>query len=277
MVIVVLALTELTDNVADHDGLTRLDGPWHRWLVDHRSPGLTMVMDGVSTAGSTAVLAIVAVVVSGWLAWRRRWPEAVLVGLTTAGAGLLVPLLKNLVDRPRPPVTDRLMVETSWSYPSGHSLGATAVVGALTLVAVVSVSRWFVRVALVACGVLLIAVIGFSRIYLGVHWPSDVLAGWLVGGLWLAVCHTLVARTRARRAHRREVRCRRGQTGVIRDTGGHTSAARLINAAFADLADRHRRRSGVAVPVRGRRRGRRRTVPRGPDRDAGLGSPTRQE
>jgi len=202
LAVAVLVLAELTDNVVDHDGLTRLDVPWHQWVVDHRTAGLTGLMQAISAAGSTAVLAVVAVVVAGWLAWRRHWRQAVLVGVTTGGAGLLVPLLKNLVDRPRPPVADRLMVEASWSYPSGHALGATAVIGVLTVVAVASVSRQAARVAVAALGVLLIVAIGVSRVYLGVHWPSDVLAGWLVGGLWLAVCRALASRWRVRNQHR---------------------------------------------------------------------------
>ena len=198
LVVAIVLLGELTDNVIDHDGLTRVDAPWHRWVVDHRVTGLSEVMRAISAAGSTAVLAVVATVVAGWLAWRRLWPRAVLVGVTTAGAGLLVPLLKNLVDRPRPPVADRLIVETSWSYPSGHALGATSVIGVLTIVVVASVSRRAARAAATALGVLLIAAIGISRVYLGVHWPSDVLAGWLVGGLWLAFCHALASRWRYR-------------------------------------------------------------------------------
>lgn len=193
LVVAVLVLAELTDNVVDHDGVTRLDRPWHRWVLDHRSPGLNRLMEGVSTVGSTAVLAAVAVLVAAWLVWRRRWEQAVLVGVATGGAGLLVPLIKNLVDRPRPPMADRLMVETSWSYPSGHSLGATAVIGALTVVAATA-TRGVARAAAVALGLLLVAAIGVSRIYLGVHWPSDVFAGWLVGGLWLAVCRVLTSR-----------------------------------------------------------------------------------
>jgi membrane-associated phospholipid phosphatase len=105
-----------------------------------------------------------------------------------------VPLVKNVVDRPRPPVADRLVVETNWSYPSGHSLGATAVIGVLTVIVLTRVTGRLARIAVAALGVLLVVAIGVSRVYLGVHWPSDVLAGWLIGGLWLAVCHTLVIR-----------------------------------------------------------------------------------
>lgn len=189
-----LVLAELTDNVVDHDGLTAPDRPWHEWVVTHRSAGLTQLMSALSTIGSTVVLAALALCVAAWLALRRRWPRALQVVLTAGGAALLVALVKHLVTRPRPPAADRLMVETSWSYPSGHSLGAAAVLGVLTIVVVARLRRRAARAVAVAVGVLLVAAIGVSRIYLGVHWPSDVLAGWLFGGLWLAICHALALR-----------------------------------------------------------------------------------
>jgi undecaprenyl-diphosphatase len=194
LVLVGLVLAELTDNVFDHDGLTVVDRPWHQWIVAHRSPVLTQLANGVSTLGSTTVLAVLAGCVAAWLAWRRQWAQAILVGVTTGGAGLLVPLAKNVVGRPRPPVADRLMVETSWSYPSGHSLGAAAVVGVLTVVLVSRLAGRAVRAVVIAAGVLVVVAIGLSRVYLGVHWPSDVLAGWLLGGLWLAICCALTSR-----------------------------------------------------------------------------------
>ena len=202
VVMLVLLFAELTDNVVDRDGLTAVDQPWHLWVIEHRTPWLTTVMNVVSLVGTTAVLAVLALLVTGWLAVRRRWPDAVLVAVTTAGAGVLVPLVKNLVARPRPPVADRLVVETNWSYPSGHSLGATAVVGVLTVVLVARLDKRTARVLAMAAAVVLVAAIGVGRVYLGVHWPSDVLAGWLVGGLWLAICHALTSRWRRTRSCR---------------------------------------------------------------------------
>jgi membrane-associated phospholipid phosphatase len=129
VVVLALLFAEVTDNVVDHDGLTMVDRPWHRWVVEHRAPVLTPLLDAFSTIGDTAVLAVLAALVISWLAVRRQGPDAVLVAATTAGAAALVPLIKNVVARPRPPVADRLVTETNWSYPSGHTLGATADLG----------------------------------------------------------------------------------------------------------------------------------------------------
>jgi undecaprenyl-diphosphatase len=194
--VLVLLFAEVTDNVVDHDGLTAVDRPWHWWAVEHRAPVLTPLMEAFSTIGDTVVLAALAALVTEWLVVKRRRADAVLVAATTVGAAVLVPLIKNLVARPRPPVADRLVTETNWSYPSGHSLGATAVLGVLTVVLVARLVTRVARVLAVAAAVVLVGAIGVSRVYLGVHWPSDVLAGWLVGGWWLAICHALTSRWR---------------------------------------------------------------------------------
>ena len=191
-------LVELTDNVMDHDGLAAVDGPWHRWLVAHRTPVWTDVMTAVSFVGQTAVLGAVAVLAAGWLALRGRRADAALVVAATGGAALLVPLLKHLVARARPPVADRLIAESSWSYPSGHTLGATAVLGVLAVVVTARLARRAYRVLVAAVAATAVVAIGLSRVYLGVHWPSDVLAGWLVGGLWLTLCVVVTRKVVAR-------------------------------------------------------------------------------
>jgi undecaprenyl-diphosphatase len=194
LLVATAGLLQLTDNVVDHDGLTAVDLPWHEWAVTHRSPAWTGIMNAVSFVGSTAMLTAYAAGAVGWLAVRRQRAHAVLVTMTTFGAAVLVPLLKHVFTRERPPIADRLTVETSWSYPSGHSLGSTAVLGVLAVVVASRLARRMFRVLTCVAAALLVVTIGVSRVYLGVHWPSDVLAGWLAGGLWLAFCLVLTSR-----------------------------------------------------------------------------------
>lgn len=194
LLLAVVALLQLTDNVVDHDGLTAIDLPWHDWAVAHRSPAWTGIMSVISYVGSTALLTAYAAGAVGWLVVRRQRVHAVLVTVTTLGAAILVPLLKHVFARERPPVVDRLAVEASWSYPSGHSLGSTAVLGVLAVVTTSQLARRIFRVLVRVAAALLVVAIGVSRVYLGVHWPSDVLAGWLAGGLWLAFCLVLTSR-----------------------------------------------------------------------------------
>ncbi|HEY7598003.1 MAG TPA: phosphatase PAP2 family protein [Actinophytocola sp.] len=180
----VLAVAALTASLG---GLVALDVATRDWLIEHRARPLTAVMTAFTTIGSSAVLVTLAFGVMVWLGVARRRREAVLVGGTTAGALVLSPVLKNLVERARPGDAHLVLVN-SWAYPSGHSLTSTAVIGVLTTLAASHLASRRARAAVLVAGALLIAAVGISRVYLGVHWPTDVLAGWLIGALWLAVC-----------------------------------------------------------------------------------------
>jgi membrane-associated phospholipid phosphatase len=160
------------------------------WVLGHRNGVLTEVMVNASRLGSTPVLLVVALVVAAWLVWRGRRGDSLLVVVGSAGALAIWPILKVIIERPRPDVRDHLVFVDSWSFPSGHSLNSMAVIGLLTVLAM---REWPARrVLLAALGAFLVLVIGFSRVYLGVHWPSDVLAGWVIAVAWLTLCLTLM-------------------------------------------------------------------------------------
>jgi membrane-associated phospholipid phosphatase len=169
---------------------------WREWVIEHRNGTLTEIMVNASRFGSTPSLIVIALAAAVWLAWRGRRADALLVFLGSAGGLLLAPLLKLLFVRPRPELTDHLVLVDSWSFPSGHSLNSMAVLGLLTVLAIRERPGRLRRTLLAAVGAFLVFVIGFSRVYLGVHWPSDVLAGWLFGLAWLAICFTVDHRTR---------------------------------------------------------------------------------
>jgi undecaprenyl-diphosphatase len=173
------------------------------WVIAHRNGTLTGIMVDASRFGSTPSLVIVALVAVAWLAWRGRRADALLVVIGTAVGLALAPLLKLVFTRPRP--TGHLVIVDSWSFPSGHSLNSMVVLGLLTVLVVRERPGWLWRTLFAAFGAFLVLVVGFSRVYLGVHWPSDVLAGWLIGALWLVLLFTL-----ARRNSRR--------SGTVRDS-----------------------------------------------------------
>lgn len=171
-----------------------MDDALRDWVITHRNGTLTEVMVNASRFGSTPSLIVMAVVAASWLAWHGRRADSLLVVLGTAGGLLLAPLLKLVVERPRPAPTQHLVLVDSWSFPSGHALNSMAVLGLLTVLAIRTWQGRTRRVLLALTGAFLVLVIGFSRVYLGVHWPSDVLAGWLIGVLWIVVCLTLAGR-----------------------------------------------------------------------------------
>lgn len=181
----------LADAASEGDGLTAADRPVWSWLVDHRTATLTVIARVVTEVGSTLVVTILAIAAAGLLLLRHRQrDQALLVLLVTAGAGLLVVVSKPIVGRVRPPEEFRLVTETNQSFPSGHALASVAVLGVLAAVFLPTVSPTWARRAGYGAVVVAVAAIGVSRLYLGVHWATDVAGGWLVGGGWLLLCLT---------------------------------------------------------------------------------------
>ena len=166
------------------DGSTSADSSITSWIVAHRAPGWTTLAHALSTLGSQAVLIPLAAVVAFALLARRRFVLAGLLVAVWGGAILLYALSKYFVHRSRPPseiwLTD---VGNTTSFPSGHATQSLATFVALALVGAAWLSKppWPGRVLALA----LAAGVGWSRVYLGVHWTSDVLAGWLIAVAWI--------------------------------------------------------------------------------------------
>jgi membrane-associated phospholipid phosphatase len=178
-------------------GPAQLDGPALAESIEDRNAGLTSVAVVVTTIGSTVAMAVLAVVVGAWCWWRGRRADAVLAIGAMAVASLLFRVLKLVLERTRPPVADHLVPVSNESLPSGHATMSIVVIG--TLVVLAWSGRSVVeRTAMVAAAALWVGAVGATRVYLGVHWLSDVLAGWAVGAAWLAVCVAVWTRWRAR-------------------------------------------------------------------------------
>ncbi|MGN6796082.1 MAG: phosphatase PAP2 family protein [Streptosporangiaceae bacterium] len=149
-------------------------------------PVLLMVTRDITLLGSTLVLCVVIAAASLLLALRRRWWLAAYLVATGAGALVLDPVLKVLVGRLRPVVAHPVAHAPGNSFPSGHSLGSIVCYGALFLVFLPAArGRWRTWFAIVIA--VLVAVIGISRILLGVHYVSDVVGGWAIGIAWLGL------------------------------------------------------------------------------------------
>jgi len=193
------AFAVLSEDVATGDQIVSLDVRLANWLHEHARPPLTRAFLVITTLGSSPVLIPVAAAAALWLLRRRRSADAVFVALALAGALALNGLFKSVFERERPSFPDPL-AEASWfSFPSGHASASIALYGALALLAARWLRSWSARAACLGAAAALVALIGFSRLYLGVHYLSDVLAGFSLGLVWLAACTLFVILLRRER------------------------------------------------------------------------------
>lgn len=146
------------------------------------------IMRDITALGGTAVLALLSLSVIGYLALLRRYGLVLLILVSVGGAMLLNFLLKMGFDRPRPDLVPHLTQAYQTSFPSGHSMSSAATY--LTLGAMLARVQPQLRLKIyfLALAIALMLLVGFSRVYLGVHWPSDVLGGWAAGSIWALLC-----------------------------------------------------------------------------------------
>lgn len=179
-------LEYVTDSVQEYDGIALVDPPIVAWLAAHREPALTAAMRTLSMVGGPGPATAIAGIACAGAAWRgRNWLPVATVAIGLAGFGLAAIVVKLEVARRRPPLPYAVMAVDGYSFPSGHALGVTTAM----LISAWAVTRWVIRswngrIAFWTTTVVFIAGVGFSRVYLGVHYPSDVIAGWLLGTIW---------------------------------------------------------------------------------------------
>jgi undecaprenyl-diphosphatase len=141
----------------------------------------------LSALGGFTLLCLFSLAGLGYLVWIGRRAEAAWIAASLIGASLLNLGLKSWMHRPRPLVVPHLAQVTTASFPSGHAMVSAAVYLTLGLMLAEAESRAGRRLFIAGFAALLVVLIGCSRVYLGVHWPSDVLAGWCFGGVWALV------------------------------------------------------------------------------------------
>lgn len=179
---------ETAEAVIEQDDIAAIDSPVTSWLVERRQPWATAVFNVVTELGSAwFVITLIVAVTALLVVQRRSWSDVLVVPVSSAGAALIVTFIKLAIARPRPTVGEIVATASGFSFPSGHSAQAVACYGALAwLIAHVTATRRSTILAWTAATVLAI-LIGFSRLYLGVHWVSDVIGGWVLGAAWLTV------------------------------------------------------------------------------------------
>jgi undecaprenyl-diphosphatase len=152
-----------------------------------RLPELDQVMYAITSLGNAQTIVVLLAAALGILLLARNWRGALLLLLATGVAELFMAALKLLVARPRPPLEDARIVEAGFSFPSGHATVSATFYGTLAYLLIRRISADWLKTLIGVAAALIVLAVGVSRVYLGVHYPTDVLAGWALGVFWLGV------------------------------------------------------------------------------------------
>ncbi|MGP0223329.1 phosphatase PAP2 family protein [Paenarthrobacter sp. NCHU4564] len=202
-----LVFGEVYESVTDADGVAGLDDPVLSAAKSVRSPELDVAVTAYTNIGGTVGMPLLATAIMVALALRRRsWTPVILMLAAGLGSLIITILGKPLFGRARPDLSDAIPpYEHSASFPSGHSLNSIVIAGIVAYLVILRLKTARARVLTIAVAVIFALTMGLSRVYLGHHWLTDVLAAWAIGVAWLALVITshrlyLTVRTRRRTA-----------------------------------------------------------------------------
>lgn len=192
----------IAEEVVEAEEITLLDDWLARWFNARATPAFTQAMMYVTHAHNTAGMLIMTTALGIYFYVRKApyWLLALL--LSVPGGMLLNVILKHVFQRARPSLENPLLTLTTYSFPSGHTVAATLFYGLIAAYLVCQSSRWKTRFLIVLGACVMVGLVGLSRMYLGVHYLTDVLAAIAEGCGWLAICITGVSTLRRRRAAR---------------------------------------------------------------------------
>jgi membrane-associated phospholipid phosphatase len=156
------------------------------WIHQFANPQLDGVMLFTTALGNPPTVISIFLMTISWLGMKRRYPDVMRFVFACVGGVLINQVMKLFFAKPRPELWTRLIVEHSFSFPSGHAVGAMVVYGFIGYILARELPIY--QSYIYAATSILIIAIGFSRLYLGVHYPTDIIAGYGVGFLWLMTC-----------------------------------------------------------------------------------------
>ena len=184
-----LAFSAIAEDVVEKDQLVEIDMAFANALHAAATPQSTMIYRAISFVGLEGVW-IIGLLLAVFFAIRRQWLHLAMLIIALGGGMLLNNALKALFARARPAFADPFVVAQNFSFPSGHAMFSLIGYGMFTYFIWSSLSNHHLRILLVFAASLLVILIGISRMTLGVHYLSDVVAGFAAGGVWLAACIT---------------------------------------------------------------------------------------
>ena len=175
----------IADEILDKESFT-FDKEILLTLRELHTPVLDKVMLGFTFLGEPVILLIVCLILSIWLLIRGQRSQATILIIAAAGAIALNNLLKLLFGRARPILWERIVDVGQYSFPSGHAMISMVIFGMIGYLLSSKFPLW--RIGIISLTILLVTGIGLSRLYLGVHWPTDIVAGYAAGLVWLITC-----------------------------------------------------------------------------------------
>lgn len=182
-ILAVILFASLADEVREGDTLTFDKTILSSIRSTFATPTLDSFFSVATNAGSTIFIAVVSILLVACFIRYREYSRALMIAIMMGGIGIATIFLKLLFERGRPDINLRIVEESTFSFPSGHAMGSAAL--ALTAVLLLWKTKW--RWYAVAGGIVYVVFIGFSRLYLSVHYPTDVLAGWILAAIWVGM------------------------------------------------------------------------------------------
>jgi undecaprenyl-diphosphatase len=197
--------SRIYDAVTESDGVAGLDKPILDLMITWRSPALDSVVTAYTNVAGPIGMPILAVAALLILSlWRRSFTPAILIAAAGIGSLLMTVVGKDLIGRDRPPLVDAVPpYDLTASFPSGHTLNAVVIAGVVAYLLLLRCRTVHGRVITIVVAAFFALTIGVSRVFLGHHWFTDVLAAWVLGAAWLAIvitAHRLYITVRAARA-----------------------------------------------------------------------------
>jgi membrane-associated phospholipid phosphatase len=191
--LVMCAVGYLLTHPLAHAGFTTWEGGLDRWFAGHRSPGWNTVTNAASLAGDTpAAIGLSVLAFIGLRLVLHRWREPILLAVSMIGEVAIFSATAAIVGRHRPTVKHLDGSPPTSSFPSGHTAASTTLYGVLVVIVFAYCGRALWRGLAAAAAVAIVVAIGMSRLYRGMHYPSDVAGGVLLGLLWITVTTTVL-------------------------------------------------------------------------------------
>jgi undecaprenyl-diphosphatase len=193
----------IADEVLEQSEFVAVDHIISKWLSGVSTPWLTDIMMGISDLHNTKGISVLTAIAAVALGWKRYWTWLLALLITVPSGAMVNVMMKLAFQRARPQFDPPLLVLTDYSFPSGHTCSSTLFYGVLAAFLIPRIGSWRGRGIVCAAALGMIGLVAFSRLYLGAHFLSDVLAGFAEGVAWLALCLTATHTYFSHRAYKR--------------------------------------------------------------------------